>query len=144
MGEQKSYEALPGSRQIEILLGQIEFHTAKSRRVPARFEEDYEDYVPIELKDNAAPAEVWVSRLYRNGSVANGLERLRAMKEHPEGNPHVVFVPRGDVQELYEAYKQDDEFRADLRRSRTGLRDRPRLIFPLFVPPGLRTPDPLD
>merc|ERR1712014_518581 len=115
--------------------------TQKGRYVPTSYAEEYEDYEPIELKDNAAPAADWVSRLYTDGNVANGIERLKAMKPHPEGNQHVVFVPRGDVQELYAASKQS-EFCQDLRKSRQGPRRRPRLVFPQFVPPGLRTPDP--
>merc|ERR1712048_1544997 len=110
--------------------------TAMGRWVPTSYAEEYEDYEPIELKDNAAPAADWVSRLYTDGSVANGTERLKAMKPHPGGNQHVVFVPRGDVQELYAASKQP-EFCQDLRKSRQGARRRPRLVFPPFVPSGL-------
>merc|ERR1712241_1490013 len=122
------------------IIGGFRPATQKGRFVPTSYAEEYEDYEPIELKDNAAPAADWVTPLYTGGNVANGAERLKAMKPHPEGNPHVVFVPKGDVQELYRASKQP-EFCQDLRKSRQGPRRRPRLVFPPFVPPGLRTPD---
>lgn len=102
----------------------------KDRCVPAACADEYADHDPIELKDgDATTAEELVRILYQ--AIRNGESRVAGIKPHHNGNRYIVFVPKSDVVELYDAYKQP-EFKEALQRARAGTRRRPRLAFPPF------------